>query len=76
MKEAVYDVFARKHRGDPLRHVGYVDAIDDELARVFAWKTYDEENWFEMCVVRRDDIIAVNRTDGPYPARGTRGAPR
>ncbi len=76
MKEAVYDVFARKHRGEPLRHVGYVDAIDDELARVYAWKTYDEENWFEMCVVRRDDIIAVNRTDGPYPARGTRGALR
>ncbi len=72
MREAVYDVFARKHRGDPLRHVGYVDAIDEELARIYAWKTYDEENWFEMCVVRRDDIIPVNRTDGPYSARGTR----
>ena len=30
MKEAVYDVFARKSRGDPLRHIGYIDALDDE----------------------------------------------
>ena len=72
MRETVYDVFARKNRGQPLRHVGYVDAIDDELARVYAWKTYDEENWFEMCVVRREDIIPVNRTDGPFAARASR----
>lgn len=66
MKEAVYDVFARKERGEPLQHIGYVDAMDDELARVYAWRTYDEQNWFEMCVVRRSAIIPVNRTDGPF----------
>ncbi|MCG6957676.1 MAG: hypothetical protein LJF04_16930 [Gemmatimonadetes bacterium] len=66
MREHVYDVFARKNRGDPLAHVGYVDALDDETARVYAWKTYDEENWFEMCVVRRSAIIPVNRDDGPF----------
>ena len=66
MREHVYDVFARKSRGDALTHIGYVDALDDETARVYAWKTYDEENWFEMCVVRRSAIIPVNRDDGPF----------
>lgn len=68
MKEAVYDVFARKERGDALTHIGYVDAMDVELARVYAWKTYDEQNWFEMCVVPRASIIPVNRSDGPFAA--------
>ncbi len=76
MLEAVYDVFARKERGDPLQHIGYVDALDDELARVYAWKTYDEQNWFEMCIVRRDAIIPVNRTDGPFAGgRGSAAGP-
>ncbi len=66
MREFVYDVFARKSRGDQLAHIGYVDALDDETARVYAWKMYDEENWFEMCVVLRSDIIPVNRDDGPF----------
>ena len=64
--ESVYEVFARKSRGEPLRHIGYVDALDDQLARVYAWKTYDEENWFEMCVVPRGAVIPVNRQDGPW----------
>jgi 1,2-phenylacetyl-CoA epoxidase PaaB subunit len=66
MKEFVYDVFARKDRGDQLCHIGYVDAFDEETAKVYAWKTYDEERWFEMCVVERTDIIPVNRDDGPF----------
>ena len=66
MREIVYDVFARKSRGDSLCHIGYVDALDDAMARIYAWKTYDEENWFEMCVVKRSEIIAVNRDDGPF----------
>jgi len=73
MREYVYDVFARKSRGDQLVHIGYVDALDDETARVYAWKTYDEENWFEMCVVPRSAIIPVNRDDGPF-ARARTGA--
>lgn len=74
MREIVYDVFARKSRGDPLHHVGYVEALDDELARVYAWKTYDEENWFEMCIVRRSAVIPVNREDGPFARGRTWGA--
>ncbi len=66
MLEVVYDVFARKDRGDQLVHIGYVDALDDETARVYAWKTYDEEKWFEMVVVERSAIIPVNLDEGPF----------
>ena len=66
MSEIVYDVFARKDRGDQLVHIGYVDALDDETARVYAWKMYDEEKWFEMCVVERSAILPVNRLEGPF----------
>ncbi len=68
MLERTYDVFARKGRGDALAHIGYLEALDDELARVYAWKTYDEERWFEMIIVPRSAIIAVNREDGPFAA--------
>ena len=73
MKEPVYEVFARKTREEPLRHIGYVNALSDQLARVSAWKTYDEQNWFEMCVVPRAAILPVNLTDGPF-AHGARAA--
>ena len=59
----MYEVFARKTREEPLRHIGYINAADDALARVYAWKTYDEQNWFEMCVVPREAMLAVNRPD-------------
>ncbi len=65
-KEAVYDVFGRKERGDLLSHIGYVDAYDAETAKVYAWTTYSEQTWFEMCVVERSNIIAVNRHEGPF----------
>ena len=66
MNEFVYDVFTRKERGDRLQHVGYVDALDDETAKVHAWTAYDEEKWFEMCVVRRTNVLPVNRTEGLF----------
>ncbi len=74
LSESVYEVFARKRRGDVLRHIGYIDAPGDELARVYAWKTYDEEKWFEMCVVPRASVIPVNRPRGGRadPSRTTR----
>lgn len=68
LSESVYEVFARKRRGEPLRHIGCINAPGDELARVHAWTTYDEENWFEMCVVPRGAVIPVNRRDGPWAA--------
>lgn len=66
MREPVYEVFARKTREEPLRHIGYVNAMDDDLARVYAWKTYDEQNWFEMCVVPRARILPVNRAESSF----------
>lgn len=55
----VFEVFARKEPEQPLTHVGNVNAPDAELAQVYAWTTYDEENWIEMCVVPREAIIPV-----------------
>lgn len=56
---SVYEVFARKSRGEPLRHIGTVSAPDDELARVYAFSTYDEEKWFDMFVTPRDRLVEV-----------------
>lgn len=55
----VYEVFARKSRGDALKHIGALNAPDDELAKVYAYQTYDEERWFDMYVVPRDRFVEV-----------------
>ena len=55
----VYEVFARKSRGDALKHVGTVTAPNDELARVYAFSTYDEEKWLDMFVAPRDRWVEV-----------------
>jgi len=75
MKEPVYEVFARKTREEPLRHIGYINALTGNLARVCAWKTYDEQNWFEMCVVPRSSILAVNLRDGHFTSVEGRSIP-
>ncbi|HUP88241.1 MAG TPA: hypothetical protein VM100_02760 [Longimicrobiales bacterium] len=54
-----YEVFARKSRGDAVKHIGAINAPDDELAKVYAYQTYDEEKWFDMYVVPRDRFIEV-----------------
>ncbi|MEJ2215418.1 MAG: hypothetical protein P8099_02270 [Gemmatimonadota bacterium] len=59
----IYEVFARKERGDPLRHIGNLNAQDDALAKVYAFNTYDEERWFDMWVVPRDRMVAVFNRD-------------
>jgi 1,2-phenylacetyl-CoA epoxidase PaaB subunit len=59
----VYEVFARKSRGDALRHIGNLNAPDDALAGVYAFNTYDEEKWFDMWVVPRDRFIEVFNID-------------
>jgi hypothetical protein len=77
----IYEVFARKARGEPLRHIGNLNAPDDELARVYAFQTYDEEKWFDMFVTPRDRFIEVfNRLDSAdsgeraaVPAEGVAG---
>lgn len=58
--EKVYEVFARKSHKEPLMHVGSLNASDDDLAKVYAWTMYDEENWVEMCVMPRASVIQVS----------------
>jgi hypothetical protein len=60
----IYEIFARKTRGEPLRHIGNLNAPDDELAKVYAFNTYDEEKWFDMFVAPRERFLEVfNRLD-------------
>lgn len=59
-REPVYEVFARRVEGEPLRHVGSVAAPGESLARVYARSIYDEESWIEMYVVPREAIIPVH----------------
>ncbi len=55
----VYEVFARRNHNEELRHVGSVNATDDDLAKAYAWTMYDEESWVEMCVVPRRAVIPI-----------------
>jgi 1,2-phenylacetyl-CoA epoxidase PaaB subunit len=66
VKEPVYEVFARKTREEPLRHIGFINASDGDLARVYAWKTYDEQNWAEMCVIPRASIIPIDPDESQF----------
>lgn len=64
MKKYEYYVFTRIKRGDDLLFIGSVDAETDNLAKIFANYTYDEEDWFEMFVVRKDNFLNVQLTEG------------
>ena len=33
---------------------------------MYAWKTYDEQNWEEMCVVPRAAIVPVNPHESQF----------
>lgn len=68
--DRVYEVFARKDRADRFEHVGTVQAPSAELARVYAWQTYDEAKWFEMAVAPRDAFCRVNREEAPFTLGG------
>ena len=58
--EQVFEVFCRIAPGDPMSHIGTLNAPDIELARVYAWKIYDEEDWAEMWVVPRAAIASAH----------------
>lgn len=55
----IYEVFARKRRGEAIHHIGNLNAPDPDLAKVYAFNTYDEEKWFDLWVVARDDFLEV-----------------
>jgi 1,2-phenylacetyl-CoA epoxidase PaaB subunit len=63
-----YHVFTRISAGDDLMHVGTVQADSDRLARIYAHRTYDEEDWDFIGVVREENLIEVD----PQPIAGGR----
>jgi len=63
-----YHVFTRINAGDDLMHVGTVQADSDRLARIYAHRTYDEEDWEFIGVVHEDHLIEVD----PQPIAGGR----
>jgi 1,2-phenylacetyl-CoA epoxidase PaaB subunit len=65
----IYEVFARKAHDEELKHVGSLNATDDDLAKTYAWTLYDEERWVEMCVVPRAAVIPVT-AHGRHPLWG------
>jgi 1,2-phenylacetyl-CoA epoxidase PaaB subunit len=59
-QEPVFEVFARISPGDPMSHIGTLNAPGIELARVYAWRIYDEEDWAEMWVAPREAIVSAH----------------
>jgi 1,2-phenylacetyl-CoA epoxidase PaaB subunit len=66
----VSEVFARKSHDEELKHVGSVNAADDDLAKAYAWTLYDEESWVEMCVVPRSAVIPITHDGRRLPLWG------
>jgi len=54
-----YEVFARKSEGDDTLHIGNVSAKSDRLAKMYAYNTFDEEDWNYLAVVRQEDLLEV-----------------
>ncbi|OIK09533.1 hypothetical protein BIV60_23620 [Bacillus sp. MUM 116] len=65
-----YLLFTRIKRGDDLMQVGSFHAESDELAKVYAQYIYDEEDWVEMQVVRKDALIAVRLPEPLFEKEG------
>ncbi len=55
----IYEVFAKVKAADPLRHCGNVMATDQDGAKVYAYKMYDEFPWTEMVVIPRKEMVTV-----------------
>jgi 1,2-phenylacetyl-CoA epoxidase PaaB subunit len=55
----IYEVFARFKYDEPLHHVGTVTAPNPELAKSYAFNTYNEWAWIEMIIVPRGQVIPV-----------------
>ena len=51
-----------------MSHIGTLNAPDIELARVYAWKIYDEEDWVDMWVVPRASIVSAHPAHLQEPA--------
>jgi 1,2-phenylacetyl-CoA epoxidase PaaB subunit len=58
-----YQVFARHDKEPALRHVGEVQASNDEDAVVFAHTLYTERRWQDLFVVPHDAMIPLVRPE-------------
>lgn len=65
-----YLLFTRINRGDDLIQVGSFLAENDELAKVYSQYIYDEEDWVEMQVVRKDAFITVRLPEPLFEKEG------
>jgi hypothetical protein len=65
-----YLLFTRINRGDDLIQIGSFQAESDELARVYAQYIYDEEDWVEMQVARKDAFITVRLPEPLFEKEG------
>ena len=70
MAETVYEVFGRMSSEEELMHIGYVNAPGTELAKVYAHTVYNEENWIELCVVKREDVSPVYNSEDKLNIKG------
>jgi len=52
-----YEVFARINAGDDLINVGTLEADSDRLAKIYAHRTYDEEDWNRLVAVRQEHVL-------------------
>ncbi len=58
-----FDVFARKVAGDPLAMIGTIYAPDLELARVYAFTTYNEDPWYELKIAPHEAFVTVSHDE-------------
>lgn len=65
-----YRVFARIDKGDDTLDIGGVEAPNDRLAKVYAYRMYDEEDWDYLAVVHEDDVHEVDVEDPPTAGGG------
>src|SRR5438132_10222678 len=58
-----FDVFARRAAGDPLVMIGTIYAPDLDLARVYAFTTYNEDPWYELRLAPHDAFVTVSQDE-------------
>ncbi len=58
-----FDVFARRAAGDPLTMIGSVYAPNTEMARVYAFTTYNEDPWYEVQVAAHEAFMLVSHSE-------------
>lgn len=54
-----YLLLTRIKRGDELIHVGTFKAVNETIATIYAQHIYDEEDWVEMYVVKKEALVCV-----------------